>query len=58
MSGAEESREEAMREMNDLATANSIPWPPNADMGEDQVIESTNRITQAIYSREIERLLE
>lgn len=45
-----------MKEMETLAKANDIPWPPN-ESSEDEMKETMNRLMIAMFSREIDRLL-
>ena len=52
-----ESREAMMKEMETLAKANAIPWPPNEGSAEEMK-ETMTRLQIAMFSREIDRLLE
>jgi beta-lactamase regulating signal transducer with metallopeptidase domain/thiol-disulfide isomerase/thioredoxin len=52
-----ESREAMMKEMEKLAKANDIPWPPN-EGSEEEMKETMTRLQIAMFSREIDRLLE
>ncbi len=52
-----ESREAMMKVMETLAKANDIPWPPNEE-SEEEMKETMTRLKIAMFSREIDRLLE
>ena len=52
-----ESREAMMKEMETLAKANDIPWPPN-EGSEEEMKETMTRLQIAMFSREIDRLLQ
>lgn len=52
-----ESREAMMKAMETLAKANDIPWPPN-ESSEEEMKETSTRLQIAMFSREIDRLLQ
>jgi len=52
-----ESREAMMKEMEKLAKANDIPWPPN-EGSEEEMKGTSTRLQIAMFSREIDRLLQ
>jgi len=47
-----------MQEMSDLAKANGIDWPPNENAPQSEQEESMSKHMQAMFSREIDRVLE
>ena len=47
-----------MQEMGELAKANGIAWPPNEKAPQSEQGESIGKLMQAMFSREIDRVLE
>jgi hypothetical protein len=52
-----ENRELFMEDIAPVAKTNGIPWPPNEASGDTEINETMNRLMEAMYSRELDRLL-
>jgi thiol-disulfide isomerase/thioredoxin len=55
---APKDRDAYMEEMGQLAKANGIAWPPNERAPQSEQEESMSKLMQAMFSREIDRVLE
>lgn len=51
-------RDAFMEEMGELAKANGIAWPPNEKAPQSEQEENMSKLMQAMFSREIDRVLE